>query len=277
MMRSLRIGVTLWSLGPNRNETEFKTALKAAREIGVRGVQLWCVDYSPSEPCFLDPDRCVGVERKRALELVESYGLEITGFCAQLTGPMDPGMPWPGSAFGDPRGLEKRLEKTMRALELASDMGAPVVTTHPGEIPSDSSSDRYRVMLSSCRMLAKHAEQVGAVFCIETGQEPAEVLRHLLEEVGSEGLKVNYDPANMLRYGVVEGVKTLAPWIVHTHAKDYNPKTRRATVGEGLVPWDDYIRALKSINYSGWFVLEDETGIDVIESLKRGKAFLEKY
>jgi len=88
---------------------------------------------------------------------------------------------------------------------------------------------------------------------------------------------VNYDPANMLWYGVVEGVRILAPWIVHTHAKDYNPNTGRATVGEGLVPWDEYIGALRSINYSGWFALEDETGIDVVGSLRRGRAFLEKY
>jgi sugar phosphate isomerase/epimerase len=276
-MGSLKIGLALWSLGQTSDEFELITALEKAVEIGVKGVQLWCVDYSPSEPCLLDPDRCVGAERRRMLELVESYGLEITGLCAQLTGPTEPGMPWPGSALGDPRDLERRLDKTRKALELASDMGSPVVTTHPGEIPSDRSSRKYEVMLNSCEILARHAEQVGATFCIETGQERAEVLRHLLEDVGSEGLRVNYDPANMLWYGVVEGVRILAPWIVHTHAKDYNPNTGRATVGEGIVPWDEYIGALRSINYSGWFALEDETGIDVVGSLRRGRAFLEKY
>jgi len=64
---------------------------------------------------------------------------------------------------------------------------------------------------------------------------------------------------------------------VHTHAKDHNPKTKRATVGEGLVPWDSYIAALREIGYKGWFAIEDETGIEVIESIKRGKKFLEKY
>jgi sugar phosphate isomerase/epimerase len=276
-MGSLKIGLALWSLGQTKNEHELRAALEEAKRIGVKGVQLWCVDYSPSEPCVLDPDRCVGSERRKFVELVESYGLEITGFCAQLTGPTEPGMPWPGSALGDPRDLERRLEKTRKALELASDMGSPVVTTHPGEIPSDRSSRKYEVMLNSCEILARHAERVGATFCIETGQERAEVLRHLLEDVGSEGLRVNYDPANMLWYGVVEGVRILAPWIVHTHAKDYNPNTGRATVGEGIVPWDEYIGALRSINYSGWFALEDETGIDVVGSLRRGRAFLEKY
>jgi sugar phosphate isomerase/epimerase len=88
---------------------------------------------------------------------------------------------------------------------------------------------------------------------------------------------VNYDPANMLRHGVVEGVKTLGPWIVHTHAKDHNPETQKATVGEGLVPWGEYIATLRFIGYGGWYALEDETGKDVIDSLKRGGAFLERY
>jgi sugar phosphate isomerase/epimerase len=48
-------------------------------------------------------------------------------------------------------------------------------------------------------------------------------------------------------------------------------------VGEGLVPWDAYISALKSIGYNGWYALEDETGKDVVTSLKRGRQFLERY
>jgi sugar phosphate isomerase/epimerase len=173
--------------------------------------------------------------------------------------------------------LKERVEKTKKSLKLAADFGSPVVTTHPGEIPSDKSSPSYKVMKKSCVEIARYGEDVGGIFCIETGQEPAQMLRSFLEDVGSEGLMVNYDPANMLRHGAVEGVKTLAPWIVHTHAKDDNPETKRATVGEGLVPWDEYIAALGSIGYDGWYALEDESGKDVINSLKRGRAFLERY
>jgi sugar phosphate isomerase/epimerase len=44
-----------------------------------------------------------------------------------------------------------------------------------------------------------------------------------------------------------------------------------------LVPWDEYIATLRFIGYGGWYALEDETGKDVIDSLKRGGAFLERY
>ncbi|MGQ9513714.1 MAG: sugar phosphate isomerase/epimerase family protein [Thermoproteota archaeon] len=276
-MKSLKIGLALWSLGSTATEEELRQRLKVAKEIGVKSVQPWCVDGGPENPCVLDPDRCIGTKRREMCGLIESYGLEISGFCAQLTGPYERGEAWPGSAFHDERGLSERISKTKKALELASDFNAPIVTTHPGAIPSDPSSKRYKTLFSSCKEIARHAEDVGGIFCIETGQEPADILRKFIENIGSDSLKVNYDPANMLRYGPVEGVKILAPWIIHTHAKDHNPETGRATVGEGLVPWEDYIAALKSIGYDGWYVLEDETGKDVVESLKRGLRFLERY
>jgi len=274
---ALKIGLALWSLGPTATRDQLKQRLETAVEIGVESVQPWCVDDGPTKPCVLDPDRCVGAERPAVLEIIQSYGLKISGFCAQLTGPITPGKGWPASALGDPRGLEERIEKTKKCLELAADLSAPIVTTHPGKIPSDKTSSTYNRMRDSCKDIARFGEDIGSILCIETGQEPAVTLRGFVEDIGSEALKVNYDPANMLRYGVVEGVKVLAPWIVHTHAKDHNPETHRATVGDGLVPWDEYIATLRSIRYDGWYALEDETGIDIISSLKRGRAFLERY
>ncbi len=273
-MGRLKIGLALWSLGASPDVKTLEEQLRTAAEIGVKGVQLWCVDYSPTLPCVLDPDRCDSKLRYEIGELVKSYGLEISGFCAQLSGPRRFG------GLDEEEGLDKRIEKTKKALKLAADMGSPIVTTHPGIIPRDKNSPIYAIIKRSISEIASYGEDVGAFFCIETGMEPADVLRSFLEDVGSTALKVNYDPANMLHFGVDEvakGVRTLGRWIVHTHAKDYNPKTRRATVGEGLVPWNDYISALREIGYRGWFAIEDETGVDVVESIKRGKKFLEKY
>lgn len=284
---ALKIGLALWSLGLTPTLDKLKEKLKIAREIGVKSVQPWCVDIeiersTPTRPCVLDPDRCVGADRSAIRELIHSYGLEISGFCAQLMGPTTPGEGWSGSALGDPRGLEERVEKTKKSVKLAVDFDAPIVTTHPGEIPADKTTLKYGTMKKSCTEIALYSEEVGGVFCIETGQEPASTLCSFLEDIGSEALMVNYDPANMLRHGTVEGVKILAPWIVHAHAKDHNPETHSATVGEGLVPWDEYIAAMRAIGYNGWHTLEDETGlinrsIDVVASLRRGRAFLERY
>ncbi len=272
-----RIGVTIWSLGLTRSWSDLERQLSTAREVGVEGVQLWAVDYGPlpggGEPCLLDPDRCGRDCRRRVVELVESYGLKISGLCAQLSSPRRFG------GLDDPEGLDLRVEKTCRVLEMAAEMGAPIVTTHPGLIPEDPRDPAYPVIRGAILRVAKCAEDVGAYFCIETGMEPARVLRRFLDDLGSPAVRVNYDPANLLRFGVeevVRGVELLGPWIAHTHAKDHNPRTGSATVGEGLVPWREYLAALRRAGFSGWLALEDETGRNVVESLKRGRAFLQR-
>jgi len=267
----LKIGLTIWSLGLTSTYDDLLKQLKIAEEIGVEGVQLRNADYGNNTPCLLDPDRCDKKCRKNIKEVVNSFGLEITGFCAQLRGPKSFG------GFDEPEGIEDRILKTKKALELSVDMDSPIVTTHPGIIPRDKNDPRYRIIFDSIREIAKYAEDIGAYFCIETGMETSETLKSFILDIGSEGLKVNFDPANLLRFGVdeiVRGVKLLGPWIVHTHAKDYNPETKLAIVGKGQVPWKEYLFELKNQGYNGWLVLEDETGKDVVNSLKEGKEFL---
>ena len=266
-MDASKIGVALWSLGGSATREDFASLLDTAAEIGVKGVQPWCVDVKKwNTVCFLDPDRLkTSEERAEARRMVNGRGLEISGFCAQLAGPETLG------GFGEEKGLEWRVEKTKKALTLSAEMGAPVVTTHVGAIPEEKGELRER-MLRSLGKIARHGEKVGAVLAVETGQETARLLKGFIEEVESPALRVNYDPANMLRHGTVEGVKVLAEYIVHTHAKDRDP----ATVGRGKVPWKEYLAALKEIGYDGWLAIEDESGEDRTASVRAGREYLER-
>src|SRR4051794_22705555 len=99
---SEKIGVALWSLGKTRTEEELRRSLETTAEIGLRGVQPWCV----GEDCVLDPDRCTGDQRRKMRDLIGSYGLSISGFCAQLEGPKRFG------GLNEVEGLDARIEKT---------------------------------------------------------------------------------------------------------------------------------------------------------------------
>ena len=70
-------------------------------------------------------------------------------------------------------------------MDLAVDLGTPVVTTHIGVVPEDPESPAYGVMADACRKIAKYAERRGVAFAVETGPEPPVRLRTFLEAVGS--------------------------------------------------------------------------------------------
>jgi len=273
-MGSLKIGVALWSLGSTSTMAEFEQRLDMAAAAGVKAVQPWCVDEAKWKLiCALDPDRCTSAEQRSAVrKACEKRGLEISGFCAQLAGPKTLG------GFGEEPNLPARLEKTRKALRFAAEVGAPIVTTHIGPIPEDRGAPAYQLFLRSVKEVMQDTEKSGGIFALETGQETAQGLKQFIEDVGSPNLKVNYDPANMLKHGTVEGVGVLAKYIVHTHAKDKHPQTGNPTVGQGAVPWDAYVAELKKAGYTGWYAIEDESGAaDVLESVTTGRKFLEKY
>jgi len=233
-------------------------SLQTAVDVGVKGVQLWVVGGA------LDPDNLTSQKaRTDVVKKVESMGLTITGLCAHMP------------SFSDSDGLETRVARSKKALELSVDLGAPLITGHVGHIPDDPEDPAWKLMAQSIGEVAEHGAKIGACLAIETGQESPEAMRKFIEAMDSPGLKVNFDPANIRRFGVLHSVEVLKDYIVHTHAKDGGRGS--PTVGTGDVPWGEYIALMKKIGYHGWYAIEDESGKDVVESVRRGREFLEKY
>ena len=187
------------------------------------------------------------------------------------------GVTWGG--LEEREGLGWRIDKTKQAMEATAELGGDIVTTHAGLLPEDKSAEAYQILLGSVAEISEHGAKVGVYFALETGQESPQALGEFIDEIGNPWLKVNYDPCNLLRFGseagTIQGVHILGDKIIHTHAKDWNPETKQATCGEGLVPWDGYIQALRDIGYRGVLAIEDETGNeDMIGSIGRSYAFL---
>lgn len=105
----------------------------------------------------------------------------------------------------------------------------------------------------------------------------------IIEDVGSDYLKVVIDPANLLKCGNVsnmvsimeEAITLLAPYIVLAHAKDINtvnPEIRVAA-GKGCLNYEIYLHLLRKIGYSGALILHGLNEEEVPGSVK----FLRKY
>ncbi len=272
-----------------------KEGLMKAKEVGADGVQIYAV-HGEMDPANLSP-----AERKQWKAYIESLGLEISALVGDLG----------GHGFQDKLANLQKIEKSKRILDLAVELGTHVVTTHIGIVPEDSNSEVYAAMHNACDELALYAKSMNAYFAIETGPETSAHLKKFLDGLGTNGVSVNFDPANMVMVtgdDPVQGVYTLKDYIVHTHAKDgirlrevdprliygslgFDPLDhdklaglaetgdafREVPLGEGSVDWDRYMKALEDIGYKGYLTIEREVGTDPEADISRAVQFLKRF
>jgi len=174
-MFNFPIGVILESFKADRSN-----AIKKAAAIGAQGIQMYATQGENS-PENLNPS-----DRKALLDEVKSNGLVFSALCGDL-----------GRGFGNKELNKELIEKSKRIVDLAKDLETDIVTTHIGVVPSDKNHERYKIMQEACYELASYADSVNAHFAIETGPETSAVLKEFLDSLGSTGVAVNLDPANL--------------------------------------------------------------------------------
>ncbi|MFD0826895.1 sugar phosphate isomerase/epimerase family protein [Neobacillus sp. M.A.Huq-85] len=286
-----KIGVIVDSL-----QLPLHEGLKAVKEMGADGVQIYAVNGE------MAPENLSARSRKELKSYIESLGLEISALCGDLG----------GHGFQDQHQNKQKVEKSKRILDLAVELGTNIVTTHIGIIPEEKDSPIYEAMQLACEELGVYAKRMNAYFAIETGPEPAARLKDFLDSLSTNGVSVNFDPANMVMVtgdDPVEGVKLLKDYIVHTHVKDgirlkpvdprdvygalgYGGGTdhekiaqmvasgdyfRELPLGKGAVDFPKYFAALQEIQYDGYLTIEREVQTnptqDITEAIEFIKAF----
>ena len=277
-MYDFRIGVMIDSFRKNHAE-----AMKLASDIGADGIQVYVANGEMS------PESMTREKIQEYKTLVRDNGLVISALCGDL-----------GKGFSHKELNPVLIARSKRIIELAKEMGTNIVTTHIGVVPEDKESDKYKIMQSACAELAAYADLLGSHFAIETGPEPAERLRNFLDSLGSRGVAVNLDPANLTMVtgdDAVKAVYTLRDYIVHTHAKDGRmlqhvdplivygeapagtPRPVGRTyaelpLGKGDVDFPAYLKALDEIGYRGFLTIEREVGDDPASDIGSAVAFL---
>ncbi len=258
-------------------------AIRKAAEIGAQGLQMYCTEGENA------PENMTAERKRELIKTVKDNGLVFSAICGDL-----------GRGFGNSERNPALIEKSKRIVDLALELGTNIITTHIGVVPSDKNNERYKIMQEACHSLAEYADSVGARFAVETGPEKSEILCGFLDSLGSKGVSVNLDPANLVMVAgddPVAAVHNLKDYIVHTHAKDgvmlkatnpefiYNVEPmpeelrgvgfyREVPLGTGSVDFPKYIAALHEIGYRGFLTIEREVGNDPIADIKTAVNFL---
>ena len=265
-----------------------RESLKKAADLGADGVQIYAVSGE------MAPEALDAQARRDLKSYIGDLGLEVSALCGDMG----------GHAFTRAEDNPKKVERSLRIMDLALDLGSSVVTTHIGVVPADPATRATPSCRRPAAPWANTATRSVCRFAIETGPEKAVTLRAFLDSLGCRSMCVNLDPANLAMVAgddPVAAVKTLAPYIVHTHAKDgrmityHDPEIiydffadggigdlrledcfQELPLGQGVVPWGEYLAALRGIGYDGYLTIEREVGPDPAADIAMAVNFLKE-
>ena len=152
------------------------------------------------------------------------------------------------------------IEELKQYIALAKELGTPYVRVL-GDLraePEEDFPDEY--VIEPMKLLAPIAEQAGVTLLIETNGVYSDTARlaEVLAAIGSDNVAALWDWNHPYRFrGEMPEttIKNLGAYIKHTHIKDsveVDGKIQYRLVGEGdLPPMEEYVKALRSLNYEG--------------------------
>ncbi|MCI8623609.1 MAG: AMP-binding protein [Provencibacterium sp.] len=159
---------------------------------------------------------------------------------------------------------EETHKEILEYIELAAKLGAPYIRIL-GDLKAEAEGEvDDRVVLEALRALVPAAEEKGVTLLVETNGVYADTarLRELLDELGSDWVAALWDIHHPYRFAgesPEQTVQNLGAYIKYAHIKDSvmeNGKVAYRMMGEGDLPMEEIIRALRSINYEGYVSLE---------------------
>jgi sugar phosphate isomerase/epimerase len=251
-----RIGVCSWSLQPE-SPADLIGKLQAA---GVDCVQL-----------ALEPLRSGAWPVDRAIGELSDAGVEIRSGAMSMKGEDYSSLESIRKSGGvrPDEHWKHNLDAARANAQLAKRIGIKLVTFHAGFLPHERSDRERAKMLERLRALADAFAEHGVRVGFETGQESAETLLGVLEELGRDSAGVNFDPANMILYDTgdpVDSLKKLAGRVLQVHVKDARKTKTPGTWGEevragdGEVDWNAFFRVMRDEHIECDLMIERETG-----------------
>ncbi|GJQ30479.1 MAG: hexulose-6-phosphate isomerase [Phycisphaerae bacterium] len=171
---------------------------------------------------------------------------------------------------------------------LAQRLGLSLVTFHAGFLPHERGDALRRTMIDRVRQLAQLFAARGVRLALETGQESADTLLDVLAELNASlatrwHVGVNFDPANMILYGMgdpIDALRRLLPHVRQVHVKDALPtKTpgswgEEVPVGTGRVDWPAFFALLRE--YPVPMAIEREAGEARVEDIRTAASLIRR-
>ncbi|MGE3109243.1 MAG: sugar phosphate isomerase/epimerase family protein [Phycisphaerales bacterium] len=274
-LESAQLGVCSWSLQP---ASPADLAYKVS-ECGLHAVQL------ALDPIRLDPSTW---PLRETWKKIDGAGISVlSGMMAmrgedystlesiRRTGGVRPDEHW-----------EANLAAARDNAEIAHQFGIEMVSFHAGFIPHDPNDPERIKVVDRILELADVFAEREITIALETGQESAQTLISVLDELDHPMIGVNFDPANMILYGMgdpVKALRDLALFIDQVHLKDAAPASElgrwgtETVLGTGAVDWGAFFQTVADEELSCNFLIEREAGSQRIADVTSAARFVSEF
>ena len=166
--------------------------------------------------------------------------------------------------IADSEKLTENCVDTEEYIYIASKLGTPYIRIYAMPQENKTAQDEDDAVIEYLKKMLPVAEKSGVVLLIETTGIFADTSRlcDVLNYFSSDFLGAVWDihhPYRLFGESPEKTVQNLGAYIKHIHIKDsevFNGKVEYRLMGEGDMPVDEFIRALKSLNYDGYLSLE---------------------
>ncbi len=157
------------------------------------------------------------------------------------------------------------LEHGIKGVRWAADFGIPIVNSAVGG--HESADESESAFLENVGELADAADAAGVVVALEIHGDimaSSAITIPLLEKVGRDSIRVNYDTANVEFYSgekAADDVAQIAPYLAHVHLKETTGGKGNwnfPAIGAGSVDFARVLQVLEEARYTGPYSVEIE-------------------
>lgn len=243
-----------------------KTGLQRAAELGFGSVEIGTTAGD------VHPRRLTGTGRRHLARIVRGFGLDLAALSSDSVQARRP----------DAITLDAHVDHARAVLEMAADVGAPVVTARLGPLIDPRCGKPVEQAVGMLEFLGEQADRFGTLLAVRVGDDDPIRLAALLHDLNCPSLRVCLDPAALLAAGcdLGEAVERLSGHLALSHARDARliggaGRIMETVLGRGDVDFSSYLASLASCEYAGPHIIRRTESLNPIAELREARDYLE--
>jgi sugar phosphate isomerase/epimerase len=182
--------------------------------------------------------------------------------------------------YANPTELDRRLEATIAAMKLASQLKARVVVCDLGHIP-EADSKAMATLTEAVMALGNHGNRLGVQLAAQARFDTFDHLASFLATLPEGSLFLDLHPAKLLSNGHSPSgfVSTLGQYIAHVHAADgvrdlATGRNLEVELGRGAADFPVLLGQLEEFDYRGWVTIERRESRHIVDEVANAVKFL---